>query len=71
MKLVIDIPEEKYNKLVMEEEHIRACQSFYQCMILDGIPLDEVKSKIEKDYQKRLDDHQRWLMDEEEQEECI
>lgn len=39
IELVIKIPEEKYNKLVMKEEHIRACGSYYPVMILDGIPL--------------------------------
>ena len=46
MQIVIDIPEEKYNKLVMEEEHIRACGSYYPVMILDGTPLPKGHGRL-------------------------
>ena len=46
MQIVIDIPEEKYTKLVMEEQHIRACGSYYSVMILDGIPLPKGHGRL-------------------------
>ena len=46
MEVVIKISEEKYNKLVMEEEHIRACGSYYPVMILDGIPLNKGHGRL-------------------------
>lgn len=46
MQIIIDIPEEKYTKLVMEEEHIRACGSYYPVMILDGTQLPEGHGRL-------------------------
>lgn len=46
MKIVIEISEEKYTKLVMEEEHIRACGSYYPVMILDGTPLPKGHGRL-------------------------
>lgn len=46
MQIIIDIPEEKYTKLVMEEEHIRACGSYYPVMILDGTPLPKGHGRL-------------------------
>lgn len=49
MKLIIDIPEEDYDYLYVRKEVEGKDLTYYHQLILNGIPIEDLKLKIEQD----------------------